>query len=255
MFKSLMSSFGRMTMPSHQNPIWKQLTPSFIMNKPHPYSLCSSSQRPVLYLLMDDAVYQISLSTGYRPGKIRQYENLRDPAIACDADENIIIQHGQYPNYEYIRIHPESPMENRWKEERFTDYNKIPNTVRDHFVRYSNACRYSCVDDDQIYHYYSDREDWRLYEHIGDIPPPLGYPHNRPTWVCPDGQEVVFGFQAKEYTQVYRTSGDKYHLVWRRQAGQDPLYVIYSPVERTLYGLVHEKDNMYHISTYMAVQP
>ena len=252
MFKSLEHLFRFGT--SLQQSIWKPLTPSFILNNPHPYGMCASWRRPFLYMLMDNAVYEISLLTGYRPRKIRQYDNLKDPAIACDFSDNLYLQHGIWPNYEYIYLRPESLLEERWAEETFTDSTRLPNQVRDHFVRYYNPCRYSCVDGDRTYHY-CNGEDWTLYSHVGDVHPPLELSQSRPTWVCPDQKEIVFGFQTAQYAQVWRTQGEKYHLVWQRQSDQDPLYVIYSPVERTLYGLHHEKDNSYYLSTYLAVHP
>lgn len=233
--------------------MFKQVTPDIqVVN--YASDICASWKRPVIYMVLDNNLWEVSLQT-YTQKLIYSFSQQTVYTLACDENDQL-----------YVRAHDGTgecvhliPYEDSWTPVVYSNIysmfnGQIPPKIRE---SYYNFCRrdsgfdfspYSYVKDNEFFHW--DGSLRKRYTLQGSISfTYLEYAR----WVIRDGDDVVFCLQdCLHQVQIWKTQGDHAILLWY-EGPQEPRYVTYSPVKRAIYGLsprVLDGKAYYHVSVY-----
>ena len=205
-------------------------------------NIYASSKRPVVYTLLNDIVYEISLKTREHK-EIHRINDGRPCNLACDHDDNIFISLSFFSHPAYImRLSPPDSMGDLWKCDMFTSFDErpIPKTLQCSHYGFTKAWYkwlgdsaekgYSYIEN-HILHYYGGHQ-WKRYTLMGNTTAVTPY------WISPYNSEIIFCCNADHphSTQLWVTRGDRAFLLWER-VRDEPLWITYSPVTNSIYGL------------------
>ena len=228
--------------------MFKQVTPDIQGRVAN--DICASPKRHVVYVAVDQTIYEVSLATGISK-LIYKFSYATDCALACDDNDNLMIR--SYCGSEgcvYLTQSGES-----WLVTRYTIPSSPSKICYSHYpfnqmhIYVGREEFYSYVKDN-IFHYYNGTE-WKTYTLRGSI---SFNDTEYVWWLVSDGDSVLFSLLDTSYpSQLWRARGDHAVLVWYG-GYQEAKYITYSPITRELYGLsptvTSSLETSFHVSVY-----
>ena len=208
-------------------------------------NICASPIRPVLYIILDRTVYEVSLNNGDRqlPKKIYQFVYGEPRNIACSDEGNIYISwRVPYASIHIFKLSPPVSQGDTWTCREFSNINEcpIPRALqvshygfnKNWFVSIDDMEQggYSYILDNIIY--YFDGQSWSRYILMGKTTA------IRPFWISHMGKEKIFCCinDHSVDSQIWVTRGD-YAVLMLTTNTSESLWISYSPITNAIYSL------------------